>query len=79
MDVRLQGLLVGIIFGILLQRSRLCFNSAIRDLKMTKDNYLAKMALVAILIETIGFQLAAQFGWIKLNPLPFVPLAQIIG
>ncbi|MGC9100389.1 MAG: YeeE/YedE family protein [Caldisericum sp.] len=79
MYVRLQGLLVGIIFGILLQRSRLCFNSAIRDLKMTKDNYLAKMALVAILIETIGFQFAAQFGWIKLNPLPFVPLAQIIG
>ncbi|GEM_PF-6629623 len=37
------------------------------------------MAVLAILVETIGFQLAASLGWIKLNPLPFVPLAQIIG
>lgn len=79
MDPRLQGLLVGILFGVLLQRSRLCFNSAIRDIKMTKDNYLLKMALLAILVETIGFQLVAQLGLIKLNPLPFIPLAQIIG
>lgn len=79
MDPRLQGLLVGILFGVLLQRSRLCFNSAIRDVKMTKDNYLMKMALLAILVETIGFQLVAQLGLIKLNPLPFIPLAQIIG
>lgn len=79
MDPRLQGLLVGILFGILLQRSRLCFNSAIRDVKMTKDNYLMKMAILAILVETIGFQLAAQFGWIKLSPIAFIPLAQIIG
>jgi len=79
MDLGLQGLLVGIIFGVLLQRGRLCFNSAIRDVKMTKDNYLMKMALLAILVETIGFQLVAQLGLIKLNPLPFIPLAQIIG
>jgi len=79
MDPRLQGLLVGILFGVVLQRSRLCFNSAIRDVKMTKDNYLMKMALLAILVETIGFHLAAQLGWIKLNALPFVPLAQIVG
>ncbi|MGB9666366.1 MAG: YeeE/YedE family protein [Candidatus Cryosericum sp.] len=74
-----QGLLVGILFGVVLQRSRLCFNSAFRDIKLTKDNYLLKMALVAILVETIGFQAAAQFGWIKLSPLPFIPLADIIG
>lgn len=79
MDPRLQGLFVGILFGIVLQRGRICFNSAIRDVKMTKDNYLMKLALLAILVETIGFQLAAQLGWIKLNPIAFVPLAQIIG
>jgi len=32
MDPRLQGLLVGILFGVVLQRSRMCFNSAIRTL-----------------------------------------------
>ncbi|AEF16927.1 MULTISPECIES: YeeE/YedE family protein [Thermoanaerobacterium] len=79
MDSRLQGFFVGILFGIVLQRGRICFNSAIRDVKMTKDNYLMKIALLAILVETIGFQFAAQMGWIKLSPIAFVPLAQIVG
>ncbi|HZL82436.1 MAG TPA: YeeE/YedE family protein [Candidatus Deferrimicrobium sp.] len=79
MSVIIQGLLVGIIFGVVLQRSRLCFNSAIRDVKFSHDNYLMKMALVGILIETIGFQAAAQFGWIKLSPIAFIPAAQIVG
>ncbi len=74
-----QGLIVGILFGVVLQRSRMCFNSAIRDIKFNKDNYLVKMAAVAILIETLGFHLVASLGWIKLNPLPFIPWAQIIG
>lgn len=74
-----QGLIIGILFGVVLQRSRMCFNSAIRDIKFNKDNYLVKMAAVAILIETLGFHLVASLGWIKLNPLPFIPLAQIIG
>lgn len=74
-----QGLIIGILFGVVLQRSRMCFNSAIRDVKFSKDNYLMKMAALAILIETIGFHLVASLGWIKLNPLPFIPLAQIIG
>ncbi|MGB9679999.1 MAG: YeeE/YedE family protein [Thermoanaerobacteraceae bacterium] len=75
----LQGLLVGILFGIVLQRGRICFNSAIRDVKMIKDNYIMKLALLAILVETIGFQLAAQMGWITLHPIALIPLAQIIG
>ncbi len=74
-----QGLIIGILFGIVLQRSRMCFNSAIRDIKFNKDNYLVKMAVVAILIQTLGFHLVASLGWIKLNPEPLIPLAQIIG
>uniref|UniRef100_A0A7C3MGN4 YeeE/YedE family protein n=1 Tax=Dictyoglomus thermophilum TaxID=14 RepID=A0A7C3MGN4_DICTH len=74
-----QGLLVGILFGVVLQRSRMCFNSAFRDVKFSKDNYLLKMAALAILVETIGFHLVASLGFIKLNPLPFIPLAQIVG
>lgn len=74
-----QGLLIGILFGVVLQRSRMCFNSAIRDARFNHDNYLAKMAAIAILIETIGFQLMASLGWIKLNPAAFIPAAQIIG
>jgi len=30
------GLIVGLLFGFLLQRSRMCFNSAIRDVRYLK-------------------------------------------
>jgi len=34
---------------------------------------------MAIAVETIGFQLMAALGVIKLNPLAFIPAAQIVG
>ncbi len=73
------GLITGILFGIILQRGRLCFNSAIRDLKLFKDNYLWKAVMFGIAIETLLFHFMAQVGWIHLNPKPFMPLGNIIG
>jgi len=73
------GLIVGILFGFLLQRTRMCFNSAIRDVRYFKDNWLWKQGLMAIAVETIGFQLMAAMGAIKLNPSAFIPAAQIVG
>jgi len=73
------GLIVGILFGFLLQRTRMCFNSAIRDVRYFKDNWLWKQGLMAIAVETIGFQLMAAVGAIKLNPSAFIPAAQIVG
>jgi len=73
------GLIVGVLFGFLLQRSRMCFNSAIRDVRYFKDNWLWKQGLMAIAVETIGFQLMAALGVIKLNPSVFIPAAQIVG
>ncbi len=75
----LTGLITGILFGIILQRGRLCFNSAIRDLKLFKDNYLWKAVMFGIAIETLLFHFMAQVGWIHLNPKPFMPLGNIIG
>ena len=73
------GFITGILFGIVLQRGRLCFNSAIRDLKLFKDNYLWKAVMLGIAIETLLFPLMAQAGWIHLNPKPFIPVGDIIG
>ena len=73
------GLLTGILFGIVLQRGRLCFNSAIRDLKLFKDNYLWKAVMLAIALETLLYHFMAQVGWIQLNPKPFMPVGNIIG
>lgn len=73
------GLIVGILFGFLLQRTRMCFNSAFRDLRYFKDNWLWKQGLMAIAVETIGFQAMAAMGVIKLHPSAFIPAAQIVG
>ncbi|MEA4812637.1 MAG: YeeE/YedE family protein [Anaerolineaceae bacterium] len=64
----LLGVLCGIIFGVVLQRGRVCFNSAFRDLYLTKDNFMFKAGLFAVALSAIGFTAMAQFGLIKLAP-----------
>ncbi len=75
----LTGMITGILFGIVLQRGRLCFNSAIRDLRLFKDNYLWKTVMLAIALEIIAFQLMASAGLMTLTPKPFAPLGNILG
>ncbi|NPV88019.1 YeeE/YedE family protein [Coprothermobacteraceae bacterium] len=78
-ETLLGGFIVGVLFGFVLQRSRMCFNSAIRDIRFAKDNWLWKQGLMAIAVQTVGFQLLASLGLIKLSPLAFIPAAQIVG
>ncbi len=73
------GLLIGFIFGIILQRGRICFNSAFRDTLIFKDNYLMKLAALALALESITLLLFAQFGLIALNPKPLNWIANILG
>ncbi|APT74978.1 transporter [Marinitoga sp. 1137] len=73
------GLGVGLLFGYILQRGRLCFNSAIRDVKFFGDNYLMKAIFLAISINSLVFVAMAQFGLIQLHPLAFAPLGNILG
>ncbi|MGM0640847.1 MAG: YeeE/YedE family protein [Thermotogota bacterium] len=73
------GLLMGLIFGVLLQRGRVCFNSAFRDIKLMKDNYLFKIAVFSVALSTILFHLSAQFGWIRMNPAAFNWVSTILG
>ncbi|MGJ8455725.1 YeeE/YedE thiosulfate transporter family protein, partial [Pseudothermotoga sp. U03pept] len=61
------GLLIGAVFGIILQRGRICINSAFRDVLIFKDNYLMKFAALAIALQSITLLLFAQFGVIKLS------------
>ena len=62
------GLLTGLVFGFVLQRGRVCFNSAFRDLRMMKDNFMFKVGLLAIAGQIVGFLAMAQLGLINLNP-----------
>lgn len=66
----LTGLITGVLFGFVLQRGRLCFNSGFRDLRMTKDNFLFKTIALAIALQILAFHAMAQFGLIHLSPKP---------
>jgi hypothetical protein len=74
-----SGFLIGLIFGALLQRSRMCFNSAFRDVLLFKDNYLLKMALFAVAVQMILVHLLAQMGLIALAPSGLNWVANIVG
>ncbi|BBE31456.1 transporter [Tepiditoga spiralis] len=74
-----SGLIIGLIFGVILQKGRVCFNSAFRDVLMFKDNYLMKLAALTLALESIVFVLFAQFGWMTMNPKPLNWGANIVG
>jgi len=75
----LSGLVVGLIFGFVLQRGRFCMNSAFRDIILMKEYTLLKAVALAIVVQMIGFHLMAQTEIIQLNPKPFLWGAVIFG
>lgn len=73
------GMITGLVFGFVLQRGRICFNSAFRDLRLMKDNFMFKAAMLAIAVSTIAFLGMSQLGLIHLNPKPLNWVGVIIG
>ena len=78
-ELMLYGLVIGAIFGFVLQRGRFCMNSAFRDIIVMKEYTLLKAVALAILVQMIGFHLMATMGWISLNPKPLLWGAMIVG
>ena len=78
MVLAVVGLLLGIAFGVVLQRGRFCMAAAARDLFLTKDTYLAKGVLYAILFTSIGIFLAQSQGLLELQIKP-LGLHNVIG
>jgi len=74
-----SGLIIGVLFGFVLQRGRFCMNSAFRDIILLKDYTLLKMVSVALIVGMIGFHTMASLGTIQLNPKPFFWGANILG
>jgi len=73
------GLIIGAIFGFILQRGRFCMNSAFRDILLLKEYKLAKAVTISLAVLMVGFAIFAFGGIIDLNPRPFKPLAAIVG
>jgi len=78
-QVMISGLIIGILFGIVLQRGRFCMNSAFRDIILLKDFKLVKSVVIALLTCMIGFGILSIAGMIVFNPKPLTALGSIIG
>ncbi|MBT3391140.1 MAG: YeeE/YedE family protein [Chloroflexi bacterium] len=75
----ISGLIVGIIFGFVMQRGRFCMNSAIRDTALLQDYTLLKSVGIAILVEMVGFAIMDAAGLITINPKPLFWGANLVG
>ncbi len=75
----LSGLIVGALFGFILQRGQFCMNSAFRDTIFMKDFTMFRSYLIALLIMIIGANILEDTGTIVLKRQTFYPLANIIG
>ncbi len=73
------GLLIGAIFGFILQRGRFCMNSAFRDIILLKEFKLAKAVVVSLAVLMVGFAIFAFGEVIDLAPKPFKPWSAIVG
>ena len=73
------GLIVGALFGFVLQRGRFCMNSAFRDIILLKEFKLAKAVVVALAVLMVGFAIFALSGIINLTPKPLKIWGAIVG
>lgn len=74
-----SGLLVGGIFGLILQRGRFCMNSAFRDTIFIKDFTMFRAYLLALIIMIVGSNILNDLDIIHMKAQTFYPVANIIG
>lgn len=61
------GLVLGLLFGAVVQRSRFCMVAAISNVVLMRDYRQLHAYLAAIAIAVIGTQLLEQGGWVDIN------------
>ncbi len=74
-----SGILIGLLFGFVLQRGRFCMNSAFRDTIFIKDFTMFHAYLLAFVVMLVGSNVLADLEIIHLKAQSFYPLSNIIG
>lgn len=72
-------LLFGAWFGIIFQRSRLCFVSAFREIFVSRDGTVMKWVLLAVAIGTVGFAGLKAAGYQPMHMVLPVGLHTLVG
>ncbi|MCK5506808.1 MAG: YeeE/YedE family protein [Thermodesulfovibrionia bacterium] len=74
-----SSLLVGAVFGFVLQRGRYCANTGFRDIIFMNDFTLFRAFILALITMIVGANLLHDQGFFKLVPQTFYPFSNIIG
>ncbi|VEH68452.1 putative inner membrane protein [Rodentibacter pneumotropicus] len=57
-----------------MQRGRFCITGAFRDLYVTKSNKMFVALLIAITVQSIGFFILKEVGWLNIEPTKILNL-----
>ena len=71
--------LFGVVFGIIVQRSRFCFVAAFRDLTVSRDGRVMKWTLLSIALGVIPFTLLKAHGYQPMHMVFPMGLHNIVG
>lgn len=71
--------LFGVVFGVIVQRSRFCFVAAFRDLTVSRDGRVMRWTLLTIAIGVIPFALLKASGYQPMHMVFPMGLHNIIG
>ena len=75
----LSGLIIGMLFGVLLQRTQFCFVSGFRNIFTQKTLRFPTALLIAISIQSVGFFTLQHYGLIDLPNGEFSLSATLLG
>lgn len=75
----ISGLLVGVVFGVLVQRGQFCFTSGFRDIYWQRDFSFLFALFIAITIQSIGLFTLSTLGLLHIPTTPLPLLATLIG
>lgn len=75
----ISGLIVGILLGFVMQRTRFCLTGGFRDMYVQKNNKMFYALLVAITVQSIGLLALTSFGVITIAHETFPVIGTIIG
>lgn len=64
-------LMFGAIFGVIFQRSRLCFASAFRDVFLTGETLVLRWILVSLVVGMLGFSILKANGFVAADHFVF--------
>ncbi|MDK4214327.1 YeeE/YedE family protein [Staphylococcus warneri] len=75
----ISGLIVGVLLGFVMQRTRFCLAGGFRDMYVQKSNKMFYALLVAITVQSIGLLILTSLGIVNVPAHTFPIVGTIIG